>query len=161
MKRLMIVAILIGLVPVGAQGQLKEQDPKNVDISKRLTTPAQPQGLLGMFGLTPDRFSMQQSYSMSFMTFGGHSFSQGMYLNTMQLQLSDPLLVYAQWGLLNQPLGFTGTQALSPNRMFLSGAGVSYRPFNNMSIQFEYSSLPYGYYTYPAGLSRWRSTPDR
>ncbi len=163
MRRLMIVALLVASVPVVAWGQLKSQDPKKVDFAKILTAPVRPQGLFGLLGLNPNRFSMQQSYSLSFMTAGGQSYSQGVYLNTIQYQLSDPLSVYVQWGMFNQPLGAMGAQPLTSNRLFLSTAGISFKPNRNMSIEVQYNSLPYTGYYYGAyrGLSGWRSNPHR
>jgi hypothetical protein len=158
----MIIAILIALLPVAAQGQLKKQDPKKIDFAKVLTAPGSPQGLFGLLGLNPSRFSMQQSYTLSFGSLGGQSFSQGIYLNTMQYQLSDPLRVYVQWGMFNQPFAAFGASPLTPNRLFLSSAGVSFKPTDNMSIEVQYNSMPYRYYYYvpSTGLSRWRTNPN-
>lgn len=161
MKRLLILGFLIALVPAVAQGQLKEQTAKKFDFAKILTAPARPQGLFGMLGLSPDRFSMQQSYSLSFVNFGGQSYSQGLYLNTMQYQVSDPLRVSVQWGLLNQPFGSFGAQPLTSNRLFLSSAGVYYQPSRNFSFEVQYQALPYRYFVPSYDFSSRRPDPDR
>ncbi len=128
------------LLPVLAFGQLKEQ-LKPQSFSQLLT---QPQGLVGLLGLDPNRFSMQHSYSVSYMSLGGHGFSQGVYLNTMSYRFSDPLQVSLQWGVLNQPFGGFGVPSLYQNGLFLSGASVEYKPSRNFSIGVQYNNIPGG-----------------
>src|SRR5574342_898980 len=124
------VFIFMLLLPVLAFGQLKEQ-LKPRSFSQLLT---QPQGLLGLIGINPDRFSMQQSYSLGYMSLGGRGYSQGVYLNTMSYRLFDPLQVSVQWGVMNQPLSGVGVPSLYQNGFFVSGASVDYKPSRNLSI---------------------------
>jgi hypothetical protein len=135
------------LLPVLAFGQLKEQ-LKPQPFSQFLT---QPQGLVGLIGLNPNRFSMQHSYSLSYMSLGGHGFSQGLYLNTMAYRFSDPLQVSLQWGVLNQPLSGFGVPGLYQNGFFFSGANLEYKPSRNLSIGLQYNRTPGGlwYRGYP------------
>lgn len=143
------VFIFILLLPVLAFGQLKEQ-LKPQPFAQLLT---QPQGLLGLIGLNPNRFSMQQSYSLGYMSVGGHGYSQGVYLNTMSYRLFDPLQVSLQWGVMNQPLKGMGVPSLYQNGFFVSGASVDYKPSRNLSIGVQFNRYPagagYGYRGYP------------
>jgi hypothetical protein len=157
---MLLLAAMI-LLPVLVFGQTKEQ-LKPQPFSKLLT---QPQGLVGLIGLNPDRFSMQQSYALSYMSLGGHGFSQGVYLNTMTYQLANPLLISFQWGFLNQPLGSFGVPSLYNNGLFVSGASVEYKPSRNLSIGVQFNRNPSGYwspqYGYPYYNSSLRPrTPD-
>jgi hypothetical protein len=135
------------LLPALALGQLKE--PKNTPhFSEVLTSGAQqPKGLIGLLGLNPARFSMSQSYSLSYLSFGGKGFSQGVYLNTMQYQLADPLRVQVQWGMAHQPFASAGLPGIYGNGLFLSGANVEYQPSEKFRIGLSLDSYP------PGGLS--------
>ncbi len=137
-RMLALLAAVLMLLPVLAFGQLKEQ-LKPQSFSQLLT---QPQGLIGLLGLDPSRFSMQHSYSISYMALGGHGFSQGVYLNTMSYRFSDPLQVSLQWGILNQPFGSFGASSLYQNGFFLSGASMEYKPSRNFSIGLQYNNIP-------------------
>jgi hypothetical protein len=148
-----LLAVFI-LLPVVAFGQLKEQ-LKPQPFSKLLT---QSQGLVGLIGLNPNRFSMQQSYALSYMSLGGHGFSQGVYLNTMSYQLADPLLVSFQWGFLNQPLGSFGVPSLYNNGLFVSGASVEYKPSRNLSIGVQFNRDPRGYWSPQYGYPYYNSS---
>jgi hypothetical protein len=135
-----LLAAVLVLVPLVAFGQLKEQ-LKPQSFSQFLT---QPQGLIGLLGLDPNRFSMQHSYSVSYLSAGGQGFSQGLYLNTMSYHFSDPLQVSLQWGVMNQPFGSFGVPSLYQNGPFLSGASVEYKPSRNLSIGLQYNNIPGG-----------------
>lgn len=139
-RYLVVIAICICSLPVLAFSQVKKQD--NVNVAKALTTPGQTQGIFSFLGLDPNRFSMHHSYTLSFGSIGGHGVSQGLYLNTMTYQLSDPITMYLQVGLLNQPFGgLNGNDGLN-NELFISGAGFEYKPSKNFQVQFEYSQTP-------------------
>lgn len=141
-KNFVLLMLMLVLLPVLAFGQLKEQlQPQS--FSQLLT---RPQGLVGLIGLNPKRFSMQQSYSLSYTALGGQNFSQGVYLNTMSYQVADPLQVSLQWGVMNQPLSGLGVPSLYQNGFFVSGASVEYKPSRNLSIGVELNRNPNGYW---------------
>ncbi len=133
------------LMPLLAFGQLKENaEPQH--FSKILTTDPQApsKGLAGWLGLNPARFSMSQSYSLSYLSYGGRGFSQGIYLNTMQYQLADPLSVRVQWGMAHQPFASAGLQGIYGNGLFFSGANVEYKPSEKLRIGLSIDSYPPG-----------------
>ena len=147
----MLIAAM--MMPTLAFGQLKE--PKASQHFSQLLTSA-PKGLLGLLGLNPARFSMQQSYALSYLSYGGKGFSQGIYLNTMQYQLADPLRVQVQWGIAHQPFAGAGVPGIYGSGVFLSGASVEYQPSEKFRIGLSLDAYP------PGGLSpnaydyRWR-----
>jgi len=159
-KSVVLLALMLVLLPVLAFGQLQEQ-LKPQSFSQLLT---RPQGLIGLIGLNPKRFSMQQSYSLSYTSLGGHDFSQGVYLNTMSYQLADPLQVSLQWGVMNQPLSGLGVPSLYQNGFFVSGASVEYKPSRNLSVGVQFNRNPAGYwyrgYPYYSGSSLRPATPN-
>jgi hypothetical protein len=101
-----------------------------------------PIGLLNSF-LDPNRFSMDQSYTLSFMSSGRQSTNLGMYLNTMTYQISDPLLMQLRVGYLHQPLGRMNSVPSSfNNTFFVQGAQLLYHPSKSLRISLEYQSIP-------------------
>jgi len=139
---------MLALFPAIIFAQLK-QDTK-VDMAKALTQPTTKiQGIVGLLGLDPARFSMSQSYTLSFITGGGHSYNQGLYLNTMRYQLSNPLSMFLQLGFVHQPLGSLGENNFQQqSEIFVSGVGLEYKPSDNFRMQFEFSQQPHSYYPY-------------
>jgi len=149
MRRITKYSLLAALmlVPVLAFGQLKEQESQPHFSQVLRSNPLSARGLAGWLGLNPARFSMQQSYSLSYLSFGGKGFSQGVYLNTMQYQFADPLTVQLQWGVAHQPFVGAGLPGIYGNGVFLSGASVDYKPSEKISIGLRLESYP------PGGLS--------
>lgn len=146
MKKVALVLLTL-ILPSLAAAQLKEQT-QPVPFSRLLTsTLTKPQGLAGLFGLNPSRFSMQQSFALSYMSLGGQGYSQGVYLNTMGYRLADNMKVSLQWGLMNQPLGALGVPGVSNNGFFVSGASFDYKPSRNIAFSVQYSTLPTQYYS--------------
>jgi hypothetical protein len=144
-KHIVLFAVVLLLLPVVAFGQLKEQQ-KSRPFSQILTSGlTQAQGLAGLIGLDPNRFSMQQSFSLSYISLGGHGYSQGVYLNTMAYRFSDPLKISLQWGVLNQPLGNFGVPSLYQSGFFFSGASLEYKPSRNLSIGLQVNRTPGGW----------------
>jgi hypothetical protein len=95
-----------------------------------------PPKLFSLFD--PQKFSMQHSYTFSVASDGKRTFSDGLYLNTMQYQFSAPLLFRLKWG-LETPAGLQSTQALlaKPN-LVVPSMELLYRPFKNMLFKVEY-----------------------
>jgi|GEM_PF-446204 len=141
--RVFSTLLVAALIPASAFGQLRKDT--DVNMARALTQP-KIAGILGLFGLHPEKFSMTHSYSLSFVSFGGKVFNQGLYLNTMRYQLTDPLSVHLQLGIAHHPLGGQ-LQGTSPrSEIFISRAGFEYAPTKNLKLQLEYSQQPDSYY---------------
>jgi len=139
-KKLTGLLVCLFLLPSLAFGQLK-QDGK-INMAQVLT---KPQTLVGLIGLDPSKFSMSHSYSLSFTSFGGQSYNQGLYLNTMMYRLSNPIKMYFQFGVQHQPFGQNEFQ--NQSQFFVSGAGFEYKPSDNFKVQFEFSQQPNSFYS--------------
>lgn len=164
-KKLSVLILCTLLFPSFVFSQLKKEE--KVDMAKALTYPTKLQSIVGLIGLDPAKFSMSQSYSLSFTSFGGHSFSQGLYLNTMKYQLSNPITMYLQIGFLNQPFSRLGLQSPYDNRLFVSGAGFEYKPSESFKLQLEFSQTPgtlynpYYYNSYYRNKAWWDKEDEK
>lgn len=142
----MLILCLL-LFPTFLFAQLKKDT--QVNMAQALTKPNKIQSIVGLLGLDPNKFSMSHSYSLSFTTFGGNSYNYGLYLNTMKYRLADPLTMYMQIGFQHQPFGSGLGNGPLNNEIFISGAGMEYKPSENFKVQFRYSQRPSAYYYSP------------
>ena len=162
MKRwhLLAAPIIVLLLSSTVSAQLKS-DEKPMNFSQLLTQGlSAPSGLVGLIGLNPNRFSMQQSYSLSYMSLGGQGFSQGVYLNTMSYQIANPLQFSVQWGIMNNPLGTFGAPAAFQDGFFLSGANLEYKPSDKFSVGIQVNSYPTRYYGPYRSLNPYYFSPE-
>lgn len=109
--------------------------------------------------LDPSKFSMSHSYSVSLFSVGKQTFSQGLYLNTMNYKFSDPLTMQVRIGFMHQPLGSMGLTS-NPydnqnGKLFLQRARLQYKPSENMSFTIDYQVLPSSMYYSPYYYRRW------
>ena len=151
MKYLTLFIVLLMIFPVFAQ------DDHQTSFSNYVSglTISKPAGFLDAL-LKSDKFSMSQSYSLSYYSAGKYSGSMGLYLNTLKYQFSDPLMMQVSVGYLHQPFG--GVNGLNKNplqgEVFLESAMFQYKPTENMSITVDYRQIPrsavspYSYYYY-------------
>lgn len=91
----------------------------------------------------PSKFNMRQSFSLSYMTFGGQGMSLGVYTNSMMYKISNDLDVQADVSLMASPFSSFGKQAQnSLSGLFLNRAEINYRPWKNTLFQIQYRQLP-------------------
>jgi hypothetical protein len=123
----------------------------------------------GGFGLLdPSRFKMSQSYMMSYFSGSGYSRSVGLYMNTIEYRVSEPLTVRVGLGYLHQPLGFlsnSGAQSELGEGRFLPNVGLEYRPSNRFQLLIDFRTVPmfgeygrlgrYGYGPYTGFYNPW------
>ncbi|MDZ7293957.1 MAG: hypothetical protein ONB14_00875 [candidate division KSB1 bacterium] len=143
MQRL-IVVVLISLLLLGvASAQLKEQS-KPLDLARELRTGVTP-GVGGLLGLDPSRLRMSHSYSLSYFSLRGQSMAQGLYLNTIEYDVSQPLQLRLQWGIAHTPFQSAGLRSLGPTGPFVSGVQLQYRPSSKFSLDVGYQALPFSW----------------
>jgi hypothetical protein len=116
----------------------------------------------GFSFLNPNRFSMHQSYSLSYASGSSGSMSSGLYLNTLSYRLSEPLTLSADLGLYT-PISST-VPGMRQNSMMGTGSsvilprlGLEYRPTENLSMNLELFNGPDAWKAYgsPFGPSFW------
>lgn len=154
MNKVRIVWVCL-LGPVLLFGQYRSKPQLN--FPSLLQTPAAlGKAATNLLGLDPSRLTMQHSYQMSYMTAGGHGFSQGLYLNTISYQFTLPMSMTVQWGMAHQPFSASmNNSALLKDGPFLSAAQFRYQPKPNMVIQIDYRHMPYSYDPYGYYGSPW------
>jgi hypothetical protein len=137
-KRAFFIAVCM-LGPMLAFGQYRNDAGTSIFRPSELFR--RPSGILDGL-IDPSRFRMTQSYSLSFFSAGSRSFNQGLYLNTMQYRLSDPLTATLQVGYLHQPLGGAGLTGSQAGQFFVRGASLEYKPSGKTQIYFDYQQVP-------------------
>ncbi|NQT24357.1 hypothetical protein HQ585_03280 [candidate division KSB1 bacterium] len=131
--------LILSITAIAVFGQ---QNPNQSSIFKPDQLIQKPTGFLNQL-IDPNKFSMSQSYSLSFLSSGRQSTNIGMYLNTMNYQFSDPLMMQVSVGYMHQPLGGAGMQNNQNGNVFLQRAMLQYKPTENMTLTVDYQQLPY------------------
>jgi hypothetical protein len=130
--------IVLMLIPVWIFGQV-QTEPAQIFRPEKVYN--QPRGFLNSL-LGSDKFSMSHSYSMSIFTVGNQTFNQGLYLSTMNFNLSDPLFLQVRVGYSHQPFGGTGLNPGMNGKVFLQRALLQYKPLKNMTVTLDYQQMP-------------------
>jgi hypothetical protein len=148
-------AILI-LASTRAGAQFKSQVEQEGRVSEGLMTQSAPQLLLGWFN--PDKFRMRHSFDLSFTTLGDRSLSLGTYTNSMSYEVADNMMARADLSMSYSPYNTLPTLNGKKNDLssiYLSRAQLDYRPWENVLVQFQYRSIPFGSYYYSPFSSPW------
>ena len=129
-KTFFVISILAFCSPVFAQQQ-ESGKPNLSNLEPSLSI------------LNPSRFHMSQSYSFMYSSSGYGSYSLGMYLNSLEYQVSDPLRIRIDVAYVHQPGAlFSGTGAGSQNGMILPGISVNWQPSKYFQMRFDYRQYP-------------------
>lgn len=100
----------------------------------------------------PMRFSMHQTYSMSFISGGGQSTGLGVFTNTFSYRAADNLAISADVSAVYSPFSTLGSKfQQSINGIYLSNARLDWKMGENSSMRIEYNGMPYGSYNSPFG----------
>ncbi len=109
--------------------------------SKNLLAPEYRTATSGLSLVNPGRFSMHQSYSLSFASGGGGSASSGLYLNTLSYRLADPLVFSMDLGfftpIYSTVQGATGKTPGLGTSLVLPRMGLEYRPSENFTLSLD------------------------
>jgi hypothetical protein len=99
--------------------------------------------------LNPSRFSMRQSYSMSYSSFGGESDLSGLYLNRMTYQFEVPLTLQIDVGLFHKPMALfsdmPGNDGEKPAVLGIPHARLTWQPSEKFMMSVEYFQQQSGY----------------
>jgi hypothetical protein len=100
----------------------------------------------------PNRFSMHQTYSMSFVSGGGQSTGLGMFTNTFAYRASDDLFISADLSAVYSPFSTLGSNfQKSINGIYLSSARLDWKLGDHTFMRVEYNGMPYSNYYSPFG----------
>ena len=144
------------MVSVSAHAQFKSQVEQENRVSEGLMSQSAPQFFLGWFN--PDKFHMRHSFDLSFTTLGNNSLSLGTYTNIMSYEFADNLSARTDISMSYSP--YNNLPALNGKKndlssIYLSRAQLDYRPWENVLVQLQYRSLPYGSYYYSPYANPW------
>ncbi len=139
MKKMVVYCLLFSfIVPALITAQSEDQQ---TNILKDTQIFRQSSGFLDSL-LDPSKFSMSHSYSLSYFSMGGRSFNQGLYLNTMNYQFSDPLFMQVRIGYAHQPFGMMNQSDGMNGKVFIQRAMIEYKPTENMKLRIDYQVNP-------------------
>jgi|TARA_B100001540_G_C15658477_1_gene574444 hypothetical protein len=136
---MLLMSALTSLV----MGQLRSNIPMK-------TLPVNTQGLShaqNLSFLDPSRFSMNHSFGMNMMSFGGNSMSVGSYTNQMNYMIKENMRLSTNFTLASP---MNGTNPYSKNgfggSQLFYGANLDYQPTKNLFLKFSMNNYPrYGY----------------
>ena len=143
--------------------QMNPASNTGVSIMQSVTRPDQM--LRKMSLLDPERFSMRNSYSMSFSSMNGSGSLIGTYINSMEYRFNSPVIMrmkvayQSQTGhLFGNSNAYTGNPNYSDGRVFIPSFDLIYQPFKNTTIGFfyrDYSMYQQDYYGYGYGRNSY------
>lgn len=94
--------------------------------------------------LDPSRFSMNHSYSVSYMSYGGHGETIGLYMNSMKYSLSKSLSVDVTLAWLHQPSQVLWGDSRGTNDYgsILPSVRLLYQPSEKFKLLISYETVP-------------------
>ena len=150
---ILMTVFLVLVFTINSQAQLKK-DSGNPNISSILNTPNRD-FLLGF--LDPSKIHMRHSFSTSYTGFSGQGMMLSSYLNTIDFQLTEKLLLQTNIGLMNSPYNTFGEDFYLNDTRFFGGAKLQYRINDKSSVQLQFDYAPYSYYNPSLGIYRYNN----
>ncbi len=145
MKILLKTVLAVAIVSVTTVGQFRSQPEARSSVAESLIRQDNGGLLFGWFD--PSRFTMHNSYSLSYTTFGGEGFSLGTLTSSLAYQISDPLSLQFDVSLMHSPFNnFGGRFANNISGIYLTRAELNYRPSKNTLFQIQFRQLPAMYW---------------
>ena len=146
MKKIGVLVALVLITSSISFAQFKDQLSDEPSVQSSLIRSENSNFLLGFFN--PANFSMRQSVSMSYTTFGNQGLALGMYTNSMSYKISNPLTLSADVSILNSPYSSLGSKfSQGLNGIYLTRADLNYHPTDNFQVDLQFNQNPlYRYY---------------
>jgi len=158
MRRFSLYVVVVWMLPILAVAQFRTQP----SIKDALTSPTTALG--GLF--SPERFQMQHTFSVGFMSFGGgNSLMMNSYVNTINYRFNNNLFLRLNLGLFSTPYNTFSGNVQQNTTQFFGGAELMYRPNDKMQFyigvhkgpQFTRPYYPGNYYRTPFSTTDERS----
>lgn len=137
MKRIIYLSLILAVLILSIQSGFAQDKSVNEPSVK----------LKGFSLLDPSRLKMSQSYTFSFFSSGKQSGTFGLYTNTLEYRISQPLLVRVGLAYLHQPLSVFNRGSQSLNGVLLPNFQLFYQPSKSFQLRIDVSSMP-GWYEY-------------
>lgn len=121
---------------------------------ERVSFPGYNDHFLNNGFLDMSRFSMKQSFSMSYLSTGKGSLVSNLYRNSMSYKISDQLQFSFDLAYRFTPSQFNSIGPLQSAKtnhgIFIPSFGMKYQPSKNLLIELQYNQAdPYYYGLYP------------
>lgn len=153
---LLVLVVFLGLtVPAQAQFRSAVQE---APAPSRLYEAKGAAGFVLNKLFSPSVFRMSHSFEMSAGSFGGNSYSLGMYTNSMAWQFNNKLAARVDMAVAYSPhneaasaLGFGNEKP----QVFLRNAEIAWRPSKNVQLHLQVRQSPYGNYMSPYGYGSY------
>lgn len=141
--RFLTISLLFIFASVAlVQAQFRSDVPSGLDWTGPVTKP-QSQAVSGLLGLQD--FRMDHSYEMSVGSFGGATYNQNFYTNTMHFLFNQNLYGRVDLSLAHSPFGNSMMAGDENVQFFVRNAELNYRFSENSHIRLSFSQLPRGY----------------
>lgn len=138
----LLVLMFFVLLPDNSSAQFRS-DTGNPNISGILNAP----GSDVLFGLIdPSKLNMHHAISMSYGTFGSNGMMLNMYMNYMDYQVTDKLMIRTNIGVMASPYNSMGENFYLNKPRIIGGAQIEYKMSENSSVFFQFQAQPYNYY---------------
>jgi len=141
------IKVLISLALVGQIlfCQLKDKKESLNSITSSLIR-SDGGGLL--FGwLNPNKLLIRNSYTLSYTSGGGNSFSLGTLTSSFMYQISDPLFIVLDLSLVHSPYNNLGSDfSRNVTGLYLTRAQLNYQPSDNVLLQLQFRQFPTSYW---------------
>lgn len=143
-RGVIILALSLCLLvsPAYAQENTAATNVSNFNGAPRAADLLAPAKSTGFSLLDPSRLHISNSYSLSYFSGGGQSQSVGLYMSTVDYQLSRPLSLRVGIGYLHQPLGFLNSNTSTVGNEILPNVRLDYRPSESFHFMVDYRTIP-------------------
>ncbi len=137
MKKLILAAVLLSTLSFA---QFKDQNVFKPSVADGLVDRSNNY-ILGIFD--PSKFSMSQSYSMSYSASGSAGLALGVYTNAMMYRFSNDLNLQVDASLMHSPYNTFGKNFQSNlNGIYVSRAQLNYSLSKDFHISLLYNNVP-------------------
>ncbi len=159
---LFLSAGLILAIGSSAQAQFRDQTPSPLGYTGPVTktvqvTQDQKNGLFDLFNIRNVR--MQNSYEMTFSSFGGKFYNENIFTNTLFMDFTPRLSGRLDVSIAASPFGNGLITRNNKPRVFIRNAQLNYKLSKNSSIHFQFSEIPYASPYMPYGYPGYYGNP--
>ncbi len=125
-------------------GQFKGESNQLPDLRSKIVTNYNSSFLLGFLNMK--NLNMNNSFTMSYSSFGGHGLALGVFVNTLSYKLNNKMDFQLQTSIVNTPYSSFGSRfAKDLNGIYIRRAQFNYRPTKNTFISVQFSNDPTRY----------------
>lgn len=139
--------LIATVILLTAVSQAEAQFRKDLPSAYRLTGPTlmadhQQRNSSRLFNMV--NVSMGHSYEMSMSNFGGNTYNQNMYTNTLFLDFNENLAGRVDVAFAHSPFGQGLPGMNQSGQIFVRNAELNYRVSERTQIRFQYRQIPGG-----------------